>query len=172
MITKKENPKHKAAFLIALFESIAHPKIDCDKKFAAECVKRMINQIYKNIISFDLKKIDVSYWEQVEKEVKILSDGWISVDKLPEKNMKVYWLYEDNSKDIGFYYSEKKTFANFDNDGKLKITHWMPISKTNVAEIIEESKVNKISSKFLLADSCPTCGHSPCLCIVPLGNYR
>lgn len=43
---------------------------------------------------------------------------------------------------------------------------------TTVAEIIEESKVNKIFSNTLLADSCPTCGHSPCLCRVPLGNYR
>jgi AMMECR1 domain-containing protein len=41
---------------------------------------------------------------------------------------------------------------------------------TTVAEIIEESKVNKISSNTLLADSCPNCGQSPCLCIVPLGN--
>lgn len=29
---------------------------------------------------------------------------------------------------------------------------------TTVAEIIQESKVNKISSNTLLADSCPTCG--------------
>ena len=43
---------------------------------------------------------------------------------------------------------------------------------TTVAEIIEESKVNKISSNTLLADSCSTCGHSPCMCRTPLGNYR
>ena len=43
---------------------------------------------------------------------------------------------------------------------------------TTVAEIIEESKVNKDSSNTLLVDSCPTCGHSPCLCRVPLGNFR
>lgn len=43
---------------------------------------------------------------------------------------------------------------------------------TTVAEIIEESKVSVISPNTLLEDSCPTCGHSPCLCRVPLSNFR
>lgn len=43
---------------------------------------------------------------------------------------------------------------------------------TTVAEIIEESKVSEISPNTLLEDSCPTCGHSPCLCRVPLSNFR
>ena len=34
---KNQTPKQKANYLVALFESIAHPNIDCDKQFAKEC---------------------------------------------------------------------------------------------------------------------------------------
>ncbi|MCL5459760.1 hypothetical protein M3M33_14080, partial [Loigolactobacillus coryniformis] len=34
---KNQTPKEKANYLVALFEGIAHPTINCDKLFAKEC---------------------------------------------------------------------------------------------------------------------------------------
>lgn len=38
--------------------------------------------------------------------------------------------------------------------------------------IIKYEVAKNISFKPMLADSCQTCGHSPCLCRVPFGNFR
>ncbi len=44
------------------------------------------------------------------------------------------------------------------------------MARRMLIEVMKE--VKNISFKPMLADSCPTCGHSPCLCRVPLGNFR
>ena len=66
-----KTPKQKAILLVALFESIAHPAINCDRQFAKECAKRMINQINKDVfIGIDLSATYGDYWKQVEREIE------------------------------------------------------------------------------------------------------
>ena len=53
---------------------------------------------------------------------------WISVkERLPEKNMKVKWLCDDNIEDFGFYYYAQKSFATIDRLSSKPITHWKPL---------------------------------------------
>lgn len=59
----------------------------------------------------------------------VLAAGWIPVDQLPTKSMKVKWLCEDGKEDYGFYYSEQKKFATWDLISTKPITHWMPFDE-------------------------------------------
>lgn len=58
-------PKEKALFMLALFQTIHHPTIDCDNMFAKECAKRAIDEIIKAIK-------EVAYWHEVKKELEAL----------------------------------------------------------------------------------------------------
>lgn len=70
---KNQTPKQKAAYLVALFESIAHPTIDCDKQFAKECARRMVEQVNNDVlIGIDLASTWGDYWEQVKQEIEKL----------------------------------------------------------------------------------------------------
>jgi len=77
---KNQTPKQKAAYLVALFESIAHPTINCDKQFAKECARRCVNEIIdtdpffekrheKNDCIWYQPESNVFYWEQVKQEI-------------------------------------------------------------------------------------------------------
>jgi len=67
---KNQTPKQKANYLVALFESIAHPTIDCDKQFAKECARRMVEQVNNDVlIGIDLTSTWGNYWEQVKQEI-------------------------------------------------------------------------------------------------------
>ncbi len=67
-------PKQKAAQLIAMFESILHPTIDCDKQFAKECAKITVHEISINVLNgIDLASTWGNYWEQVIEEIEALS---------------------------------------------------------------------------------------------------
>ena len=55
MAKKELTPKQKATQLVALFESIAHPTIDCDKQFAKECARRSWNETKKEIHNYFFK---------------------------------------------------------------------------------------------------------------------
>jgi len=72
---------------------------------------------------------------------------------------------------------EEIAFKEYENvgDEKLFPNHtdkdiWIAGFKEGY--LLAQSKVNKFSSNTLLAESCPTCGHSPCMCRTPLGNFR
>jgi hypothetical protein len=61
--------------LVALFESIAHPTIDCDKQFAKECARRSWNETKKEIHNYFFKlgygfKTIESYIQKVEEEIE------------------------------------------------------------------------------------------------------
>jgi len=63
-------PEQKAAQLIAIFESIAHPTIDCDKQFAKECARRAVHEINVNVLlGIDLVSTWGNYWEEVKNEI-------------------------------------------------------------------------------------------------------
>ena len=70
---KNQTPKQKAAYLVALFESIAHPTIDCDRQFAKECARRSTEQLIDCSVSYDNYNATwaskVGYWEQVKQEI-------------------------------------------------------------------------------------------------------
>jgi hypothetical protein len=70
---KNQTPKQKAAYLVALFESIAHPTIDCDRQFAKECARRSTEQLIDCSVSYDNYNAtwasQVGYWEQVKQEI-------------------------------------------------------------------------------------------------------
>jgi hypothetical protein len=73
MAKKELTPKQKAAQLVALFESIAHPTIDCDKQFAKECARRAVHEINTNVLlGIDLASTWGNYWEQVKQEIEKL----------------------------------------------------------------------------------------------------
>lgn len=58
----------------------------------------------------------------------VKADGWVSVeDAIPVRGMKVRWRCSDGIEDIGFYYSERKVFANFDLRSVNEVTHWKPL---------------------------------------------
>lgn len=80
MAKKELTPKQKATQLVALFESIAHPTIDCDKQFAKECARRCINEIIdtkpffekrheKNDCVWYRPESNIIYWELVKNEI-------------------------------------------------------------------------------------------------------
>ena len=80
---KNQTPKQKAAYLVALFESIAHPTIDCDKQFAKECARRCIDEIIDTDPFFEKRheqndcvwyqpESNVIYLEQVKQEIEKL----------------------------------------------------------------------------------------------------
>ena len=58
----------------------------------------------------------------------LLTAGWIPVEQLPTKSMKVKWLCEDDIEDVGYYYSEQKEFASTDLRSTKPITHWKPLN--------------------------------------------
>lgn len=60
-------PKEKALFMLALFQTIHHPTIDCDNMFAKECAKRAIDVIIENCQVGRLR-----YWHAVKKELEAL----------------------------------------------------------------------------------------------------
>jgi hypothetical protein len=77
---KNQKPKQKATYLVALFESIAHPTIDCDKQFAKECARRCVDEITKNNpmieVKYKIGKIDhrtntnaIGYFDEVKQEI-------------------------------------------------------------------------------------------------------
>jgi hypothetical protein len=77
---KNQTPKQKANYLVALFESIAHPTIDFDKQFAKECARRCIDEIIDTDPFFEKRheqndcvwyqpESNVIYWEQVKQEI-------------------------------------------------------------------------------------------------------
>ena len=66
-------PKEKAKFLVALFESISHPLINCDRQFSKECAKRMVSQLNSDIlIGIDLSATYGNYWKLVSNEIENL----------------------------------------------------------------------------------------------------
>lgn len=80
---KNQTPKQKAAYLVALFESIAHPTINCDKQFAKECARRCVDEIVKNNpmleVKFKIGKIDhiantsaIDYFDEIKQEIEKL----------------------------------------------------------------------------------------------------
>ncbi|NBW22384.1 MAG: hypothetical protein EBR82_81985 [Caulobacteraceae bacterium] len=80
MAKKELTPKQKASQLVALFESIAHPTIDCDKQFAKECARRCINEMIeqkpRKEFKYFIGKIehrtfiqDIDFLEQVKIEI-------------------------------------------------------------------------------------------------------
>lgn len=80
---KNQTPKQKAAYLVALFESIAHSTIDCDKQFAKECARRCVDEIIDTNPFFEKRheqndcvwyqpESNVIYWEQVKQEIEKL----------------------------------------------------------------------------------------------------
>ncbi len=80
MAKKELTPKQKATQLVALFESIAHPTIDCDKQFSKECARRCIDEIIKNNpmleVKFKIGRIDhiantsaIGYFNDVKQEI-------------------------------------------------------------------------------------------------------
>lgn len=70
---KNQTPKQKAAYLVALFESIAHPTINCDKQFAKECSRKCVKQLIECSVSYDNYNAtwasQAGYWEQVKQEI-------------------------------------------------------------------------------------------------------
>ena len=52
---------------------------------------------------------------------------WISVETLPDENMKVRWLCSDGKEDIGFFYKDTGTFGTIDAKSYNPITHWQPL---------------------------------------------
>lgn len=73
MAKKELTPKQKATQLVALFESIAHPTIDCDKQFAKECASRAVHEINVNVLlGIDLASTWGNYWEEVKQEIEKL----------------------------------------------------------------------------------------------------
>ena len=77
---KNQTPKQKANYLVALFESIAHQNIDCDKQFAKECARKCIDEIIDTDPFFEKRheqndcvwyqpESNVIYWEQVKQEI-------------------------------------------------------------------------------------------------------
>jgi len=73
-------PKEKAIFLMARFEIITHPTIDCDKQFAKQCALIVIDEILKSnpIIPLEFmlesEALDAAneYWQQVKQEIEKL----------------------------------------------------------------------------------------------------
>ena len=53
--------------MLALFQTINHPTIDCDNMFAKECAKRAIDVIIENCQGGRLR-----YWQEVKKELEAL----------------------------------------------------------------------------------------------------
>jgi hypothetical protein len=68
MAKKELTPKQKATQLVALFESIAHPAIDCDKQFAKECARRCINETIKELQNRTYEQ-NTDFLEQVKQEI-------------------------------------------------------------------------------------------------------
>lgn len=50
--------------------------------------------------------------------------NWVSVKKLPKKDMKVQWKCEDGLEDIGFFCSKSQEFLTYDLISEKPITHW------------------------------------------------
>lgn len=65
-------PKEKALFMLALFQTIHHPTIDCDNMFAKECAKRAIDEIIKALTELCGGIKEVAYWQEVKKELEAL----------------------------------------------------------------------------------------------------
>jgi hypothetical protein len=69
-------PKEYAKFLIARFEIIAHPTIDCDKQFARQCALITVDEIIKANPHNELFTVDIhtslDYWDFVKQEIQAL----------------------------------------------------------------------------------------------------
>jgi hypothetical protein len=67
-------PEEYAEFLIARFEIIAHPTIDCDRQFAKQCARITVEEIIKSNQHNDLFKHDTislsDFWNEVKKAIK------------------------------------------------------------------------------------------------------
>lgn len=57
-----------------------------------------------------------------------LNEDWIPIDTLPAISMKVEWMCEDGTKDVGFYNKEQDEFMGWDLLSKSFITHWKPLA--------------------------------------------
>jgi hypothetical protein len=68
MAKKELTPKQKATQLLALFESIAHPTIDCDKQFAKECARRCADETIKELQNRVYPQ-NTDFLEQVKIEI-------------------------------------------------------------------------------------------------------
>jgi hypothetical protein len=71
MAKKELTPKQKATELVALFESIAHPTIDCDKQFAKECARRCADETIKELQNRTYQQ-NTDFLEQVKIEINKL----------------------------------------------------------------------------------------------------
>lgn len=65
-------PNEKALFMMALFQTIHHPTIDCDNMFAKECANRAIDEIIKALAELWGGIKEVAYWHEVKKELEAL----------------------------------------------------------------------------------------------------
>jgi hypothetical protein len=83
-------PKEYAKFLIARFEIIAHPTIDCDKQFARQCALVTVDEIIKSeprnpsdvdwddcggthAYYYEAQREEAdAYWKSVKQEIKSL----------------------------------------------------------------------------------------------------
>jgi len=77
MDKKSLTPKQKATQLVALFEGIAHPTIDCDRQFAKECARRCWDETNKEIYNYFYKlgygfKTIENYIQEVKIEIEKL----------------------------------------------------------------------------------------------------
>lgn len=82
-MAKNKTPKQKAAYLVALFESIAHPTINCDKQFAKECARRCVNEIIelqpKKEFKYQIGNIEHRTFIQ---DIDFLEQVLIEIDKI------------------------------------------------------------------------------------------
>ena len=67
-------PNEKALFMMALFQTIHHPTIDCDNMFAKECAKRAIDVIIDAIDwhEYEVPNEQLHFWHEVKKELEAI----------------------------------------------------------------------------------------------------
>ena len=58
--------------MMALFQTIHHPTIDCDNMFAKECANRAIDEIIKELTELWPGIKELGYWPEVKKELETL----------------------------------------------------------------------------------------------------
>ena len=71
--------------------------------------------------------IDVNTLTENPYEKWTDKQNWIPVNELPSQSMKVRWLCDDGTEDIGFFYHDKGVFGTFDPLSEKPITHWKPL---------------------------------------------
>lgn len=62
---------------------------------------------------------------------------------------------------------EKLTIPNFNSSLPYTAEEWQEAIRIKVAHA---KFMNELYTNNMLVDSCSTCGHTPCICRVPLGN--